>query len=430
MALFPYYKSTSANNYLAITGALIKDVKLTRKAWVFPGQKVLDFSIQPQNYHLKIEAMSIEKLPFHLPATFTIGPNLDLNDLHSYAMLLTEENNGLEHLKTIILGIVEGETRVLAAALTMEAIFEGTKKFKSDIFDKIQLELKHFGLFVYNANIKQLEDTPGHEYFSYLGKKIQVEAQNQAKIDIAEANARGTIQSNIKDNHTQQELAKQNNQTEQFNIDQSTMTKKVLKDKEIEVVRNANVKNADMEIERTKLQLTMELAQIEKDKKTQIRNMELQRELYEKTALTEIESYKSKLLSKNVVDNEIKIKTVDTYLYEKQKESEAAILLAKAQAESIEIVLKALNNNVEYYLYYEMLNKGTLTKLAEINSSAIKSLNPTISVWNNGNGNTMQPIVDIATTTVPLMQALSKQTGIEILPQLFKNQNAQRVNEK
>ena len=36
-------------------------------------------------------------------------------------------------MHTIIKGIVEGETRVLAASLTMKQIFEGTKHFKTEV---------------------------------------------------------------------------------------------------------------------------------------------------------------------------------------------------------------------------------------------------------------------------------------------------------
>ncbi|KAF5178989.1 Flotillin-like protein, partial [Thalictrum thalictroides] len=50
-----------------------------------------------------------------------------------------------------------------------------------------------FKLWIYNANIKQLVDVPGHEYFSYLSRKIQQEAANQAKIDISEAKMKGDI---------------------------------------------------------------------------------------------------------------------------------------------------------------------------------------------------------------------------------------------
>ena len=60
-------------------------------------------------------------------------------------------------------GIIEGETRVLAAELTMEEIFRGTKSFKEKVFTQVQQELNQFGLIIYNANVKQLVDVQGHE---------------------------------------------------------------------------------------------------------------------------------------------------------------------------------------------------------------------------------------------------------------------------
>ncbi|MCD9559943.1 hypothetical protein HAX54_018322 [Datura stramonium] len=87
----------------------------------------------------------------------------------------------------LVQGIIEGETHVLAASMSMEDVFKGTKDFKREVFGKVQVELNQFGLLIYNANIKQLVDVRGHEYFSYLGLKTQMEAANRAKVDVAEA---------------------------------------------------------------------------------------------------------------------------------------------------------------------------------------------------------------------------------------------------
>lgn len=83
----------------------------------------------------------------------------------------------------------------------MEQIFKGTKEFKQEVFDKVQLELNQFGLIIYNANVKQLVDVPGHEYFSYLGQKVQMEAANQARIDVAEAKMKGEVKLIIKNSN-------------------------------------------------------------------------------------------------------------------------------------------------------------------------------------------------------------------------------------
>ena len=77
--------------------------------------------------------MSSEMLPFILPAVFTIGAKLDIHELELYAQLLTSHDLNGKHVHTIIKGIVEGETRVLAASMTMKEIFEGTKVFKTEV---------------------------------------------------------------------------------------------------------------------------------------------------------------------------------------------------------------------------------------------------------------------------------------------------------
>lgn len=80
--------------------------------------------------------------------------------------------------------------------------------FKKEVFEKVQLELNQFGLLIYNANIKQLVDVRGHEYFSYLGQKVQMEAANQAKIDVAEAKMKGEVGAKLREGQAAQNAAK------------------------------------------------------------------------------------------------------------------------------------------------------------------------------------------------------------------------------
>jgi flotillin len=44
-----------------------------------------------------------------------------------------------------------------------------------------------------NANVKQLKDMPGSEYFKFLQKKAQEGAVNQAKVDVAKARMLGSV---------------------------------------------------------------------------------------------------------------------------------------------------------------------------------------------------------------------------------------------
>ncbi|KAI8012183.1 Flotillin-like protein 1 [Camellia lanceoleosa] len=108
--------------------------------------------------------MSVEKLPFILPAVFTIGPRVDSEEgMLKYAKLISPHDMLSNHVTELVQGVIEGETRVLPTLMTMEQIFKGTKEFKKEVFDKVQLELDQFGLHIYIANVKQLDDVRGHE---------------------------------------------------------------------------------------------------------------------------------------------------------------------------------------------------------------------------------------------------------------------------
>ena len=117
--------------------------------------------------------------------------------LMKYAMLLAnsqkKQNGAGDHIKNIITGIIEGETRVLVSAMTMEEIFTEREEFKKKIFKNIQGELDQFGLKIYNANVKELRDAPNSSYFESLSRKAHEGAINQARIDVAEAQRKGTV---------------------------------------------------------------------------------------------------------------------------------------------------------------------------------------------------------------------------------------------
>ncbi|KAL7220810.1 hypothetical protein ACSBR2_013661 [Camellia fascicularis] len=162
------YFIAGPSEVLAVTGCGIPDIKLAKKTWIWPGQKFTRVDISPVNYTFEVQAMSAEKLPFILPAVFTIGPRVDCEEsMLKYAKLISPHDMLSNHVTELVQGVIEGETRVLAASMTMEQIFKGTKEFKKEVFDKVQLELDQFGLHVYIANVKQLDDVRGHEYVSY-----------------------------------------------------------------------------------------------------------------------------------------------------------------------------------------------------------------------------------------------------------------------
>ena len=102
-------------------------------------------SVSPFDFSLSLQAMTVEKLQFSLPAVFTIGPDNNMNSLRKFALLLSGNPDGStpanqlkeainpsrrNHVQDIVKGIIEGETRVIVSSMSMEEIFKGRQAFK------------------------------------------------------------------------------------------------------------------------------------------------------------------------------------------------------------------------------------------------------------------------------------------------------------
>ena len=159
------YHVSDANSYLVVTGGGVEDVKIVKKAFIYPWQRWSLISISPFDFEITLQAMTIEKLQLLLPAVFTIGPDDRPDALRKYAKILTEKKpnapkvpipskSGYGHVQDIVKGIIEGETRVIVSGMTMEEIFKERQVFKNHVIENVQTELNQFGLKIYNANVK------------------------------------------------------------------------------------------------------------------------------------------------------------------------------------------------------------------------------------------------------------------------------------
>ncbi|CAH1451877.1 unnamed protein product [Lactuca virosa] len=461
------YRVASASEYLVITGSGIDDIKIAKKAWVFPGQTYAKFDITPVNYSFDVQAMSAEKLPFILPAVFTIGPRSDDNEsLHKYAKLISPLDKQSHHLNELVMGIIEGETRVLAASMTMDEIFKGTKDFKKEVFEKVQWELNQFGLWIYNANVKQLVDVPGHEYFSYLGQKIQQEAANQAKIDVSEAKMKGEIGAKLRDGQTLQNAAKIDAETKIIATQRQGQGKK----EEVKVLTEVKVfenqkeaevaeANAELAMKKAKWAKESQVAEVEANKAVALREAELQKEVEILNALTRTEKLKAEFLSKASVEYETKVQeanwelykkkkaaeailyekekeadaqkaiaeatlysrqqVADGELYAKQKEAEGLVALAQAQGTYIRTLLGAFGGNYAALRDYLMITGGMYQEIAKINGEAVKGLQPKISIWTGasgggegGDGGLLKEVAGVYKMLPPLFETVHEQTGM------------------
>ncbi|CAG8951239.1 hypothetical protein HYFRA_00007987 [Hymenoscyphus fraxineus] len=436
------YNIASPDEYLAITGAGIRTVKITKSAWVWPFQRCQRFSIQPHDYSMNLQAMTREKLQFLLPVVFTVGPYVnqkgvidgqptrdspDATVVHApapedrgdalmkYAMLLSEgDKKGMDHkdkgqhIENIVKGIIEGETRVLVSSMTMEEIFTEREEFKKRIFRNIQGELGQFGLKIYNANVKELRDAPQSSYFESLSRKAHEGAINQARIDVAEAQRRGNVGEAQRQGEQNREIAK---------INAETAVQKTERDSE-----RAQAE-ATLATRKTVFNRDVSIAQIEATRATESRDEELRKEVEVKRAFTELERLRASDVVKATISREAKQQAADAKLYEEQAKANAALFTEQKAADAHAYTLRiqaeatflAAQKEAEAQLVrqqkeaaglsamagayadlshafggpagliqYLMIEKGVYQQMAKHNAEAVRGLNPKMTIWNTG----------------------------------------------
>lgn len=415
-AFFNYrYLISKPDQYLIRTGLFIKDIAVDKQALLLPFQMASFVQMEPTNYTFDLHAMSSEKMEFVLPGVFTIGPKDDPEEIKKYVKLLRNSGN----IDSLILGVLEGETRSLAGQMTIEQIFNGRKEFKEILIKHIQDELNQFGLIIYNANIKELQDAPGSEYFEFIRQKKRSEAENKAKIDVADATKQGDIGQKERSVETRQQVAILEAET-------------VLK----ENTRLQDIENSKAELEVVKasaLQKT-QLARIEADKTSKIRDAELQMKVEQQRINMETEKLRANDFSKAQVQAEIDMKNAEgkaraleieaqgkakaleieatAKLFAKQKEAAGLLEIFNAQSEGCKNLIMSFNNNPDALIKYLMLEKDQYRVLAEANAKAIQGLNPKITTYNL-NGTNADPITDIFKMIPPLVDTLKDQMGVK-----------------
>jgi flotillin len=171
----------------------------------------------------------------------------------------------------------------------------------------------------YNANVKELQDTKGSEYFATLSRKAHEGALNQAKIDVAEARMRGEIGEAEKKGRTKQEISK---------IDADTAV--------LETKRKAEKAKADSELmnRQTELDSQVQMGKIIAQRQTEVRDAELQKQVETKRAETELERLRAKDVTKSKVARESAQETADAQYYASTKAAEGKLYEQKMEADA------------------------------------------------------------------------------------------------
>ncbi|KAL7929730.1 hypothetical protein V8C35DRAFT_314648 [Trichoderma chlorosporum] len=422
----------------------------------------------------------------------TIDHREDSGDaLVKYAMLLARSNTEnkvvaeRDHVENIVKGIIEGETRVLVSGMTMEEIFTEREVFKRRIFRNIQGELQQFGLKIYNSNVKELKDAPNSIYFESLSKKAHEGATNQARIDVAEAQLRGNVGEARKKGEQDREIAKINAETAvqkterdieraeaeaRLHTQQAALTrdveiarvtaKRTLESTDENLKREVEVKRAAAEMERLRAQDVVKATIIRESKqqeadalayqtstkakaeweankfvsdanvyKTRVtaeanqlaNQLSADTEIYKSQKVSDAEAYKTRVIAE--ANQEASLRSAEASLVRTLKEAEGITAMAEAYSK-----LSVAFGGPAGLLQYMMIKDGTLVELAKANASAIRGLEPKISVWNTGNqgsgSESTEVLRNVYQMLPPLMSTINEQTGITLPEWQFGRLNA------
>ena len=447
------YKIAGPDQYLIRTGLFINDIDVSKQGLQLPFQKYQFISMCPRNYTFDLQSMSLEKLEFLLPGVFTIGPKDNPESLVKYVKILAgiEKDDNNKTFDDIILGILEGEVRALSSQMTMEQIFNDRKVFKETIIAKIQEELEKLGMYIYNANIKELQDCNESDYFKNMRQKILANAAAKAKKDIAEAKAIGDIGEKEKEAEARQKIAK---------LEADTVTK------ENEMRQQIALSTAELSVTESEAAQKENIARIKSENNSKMKETEMQQEVEQKRILMETEKRRATDVSKSLVDAEelvaktdgkgkakeketeeksqtVRIKAEAT-LFAKERDAEATKILAEAalfakekeatgilatfeaQSKGLQQMVDSFGGDKDSLVQYLMIENRTYVDLAKENANALQKLNPKITVWNTGTSDTddyTKTISGIAKLIPPLFSTIHEQTGIKLPDSILKMPN-------
>jgi flotillin len=414
-ALYGYhsYKVADPDQYLIKTGLGIKDISVSKQGFIWPFQKHKFITMHPQNYKFSIQSMSTEKIPFTLPGVFTIAPKDTPESLTMYVRKFENigQDNNSKMKESVVSGIIEGETRISSAQMTMDEIFKDRQKLKETIIKNVQEELDKIGLEVLNFNMSEIEDSKDSEikYFHNKSQTKLSEVKSTATIDVSKAKKDGDIGRANNEAETRKKVA-------EF----EAITVLLENEKQKEIVNS----QAELEVTRVLAQRDVKSAEVKASQEIEKLNTDLQKEVEQKRIAMKTEELRAKELSVAQVNTESRIKEAegeaaairlraDANLHAQVAAATGVQALLEAQAIGLAKVLDSFHGDNEAFLKYYMAEKDIYTKLARESARAVEGMKPEIKYINMGpsTGNPMSEIMKF----VPLaLDAIGRQTGIKL----------------
>jgi len=408
------YRVCKPNQYLVRTGFGIDKMKVSKRGLVLPIiQKGAFVDMNPITYRLKLHNMSKGKVEFELPVVFTIGPkdpDVDIEGFINYAKLITD--NKPEEVCEIISGLVEGEARGLTSTLTVEEIFEAKDQFKEDVVGRIQTDMDALGLYIYNANIKEMNDyDEQNKYFEYRKQRAIQTANYEAQVDVANAKKKGEIG------------------VKQLEKDERS----VVAENEAIAISNENLQQEKIATSKAQLAEVQavadrrkEVAKIEARANAELREADLQKEVELYRQQQQLQHLRADELMKTTVGKECTVEQADgeakairliadANLYKAERTADGILADLQARATGLHEIVIASDGDTSLAKFY-LARDELLPELAKYQSEAVQGMEPKIHVWNTGSDagekNPLQPVMKSIQSFAPLINGLADQTDL------------------
>jgi flotillin len=320
LMLVTRYRRCPSNKVLVIYGKVSKGEAARclhgGGSFVWPLIQAYDYlDLEPIQIEVPLKgALSAENIRVNVPSYFTVAIGTQPVVMQNAAIRLLGLST--EQIKNQALDIIFGQLRQVIASMTIEAINKDRDNFLKNVQHNLEPELEKIGLVLINVNITDITDESG--YIEALGRKAASEAIQQAEIDVAEQNKKGSIGVAAAERDREVEVA------------QATKLREIgTKDAE----REMSVRVAELQKERA---IGEQRAQF--DREVQVRNAE--REMRIQVAKANADAVGGENLSRAQIvqsEAELKVRQAESYAIgeTRKREAEAQVLAAQYKAEAI-----------------------------------------------------------------------------------------------
>ncbi len=413
--------------------------------------KYLSLTPMPININLT-NALSKQNIRIDVPSTFTVG----ISTIPEIMRNAADRMLGLpiKEIEQLAREIIFGQLRLTVASLDIEEINKDRERFLESIRMNVEPELNKIGLFLINVNLTDITDES--DYIDSIGKKAAATAINQAKVDVAEQNKLGAIgesdANREKEIRVAENLASANKGKKKAEADQrifvQTQEAEAVKgekkavaeqrifvqDQEASAIKGENLSKAS--IAHSEAELAVK--QAEAHQVAQVSRAQAEAKIKQ----AEYESELERLRAEKVVKEEISKQmteiaaeaSAEKCRREARGEADAILARFEAEADGLRKVLEAKSEG--YHDLVESCGGDSqaaatflmIEKLESIVSKQVEAIQnlkiDKITVWDsgtgNGSGSSTANFLSSFIKSLPPLQELSRQAGIELPDYLGK----------